>query len=274
MNGPGMNRDGPPFHHMLRASGQSEVWHDMFQDAKLRQFGWRCTTSESAYHTGTLIGNWCEKRFDTGYTSKRRQPLSQVSSDALCYLCRLFVGQTTDRQLGLIHLSECGLLEWTDIYFPCLSICLQYLQCAIFADSWNLYISPFKRFLTTMKQHIAPASTKTKRPFGWVSKLDPLALRVSHCQKPSPVLHSLVGNVMGLVCVCSVCFTKVQQREPRSFPGHQPELNPPHMNAIPKSCYGQDFTAERRECNTCAGESCDEPSSSRQENITATHDDQ
>ncbi|XP_063060068.1 UPF0686 protein C11orf1 homolog [Engraulis encrasicolus] len=165
MNGPGMNRDGPPFHHMLRASGQSEVWHDMFQDAKLRQFGWRCTTSESAYHTGTLIGNWCEKRFDTGYTSKRRQPLSQVSD-----------------------------------YYE------------------TTYSTGFNK--------------------------DEKAIRM------------------------------VQQREPRSFPGHQPELNPPHMNAIPKSCYGQDFTAERRECNTCAGESCDEPSSSRQENITATHDDQ
>lgn len=82
MDSAGANR-APPFHYMLRASGQSEVWHDTSKDAKLRQYGWRCSTNENAYTTATLIGNWSEKRFDIRYSTKVRRPLpSQVSSQA------------------------------------------------------------------------------------------------------------------------------------------------------------------------------------------------
>uniref|UniRef100_A0A3B4DZN8 Uncharacterized protein n=1 Tax=Pygocentrus nattereri TaxID=42514 RepID=A0A3B4DZN8_PYGNA len=31
------------------------------------------------------------------------------------------------------------------------------------------------------------------------------------------------------------------KREPRSFPGHQPELDPPHTKRVPNSCYRLDF---------------------------------
>ncbi|XP_065827216.1 cilia- and flagella-associated protein 68-like [Oscarella lobularis] len=47
----------------LRASGHGEVW-DHTDEKKFDQFGWRTTTSESAYKSSTLIGNWCEESFD------------------------------------------------------------------------------------------------------------------------------------------------------------------------------------------------------------------
>ncbi|XP_053341979.1 UPF0686 protein C11orf1 homolog [Clarias gariepinus] len=31
------------------------------------------------------------------------------------------------------------------------------------------------------------------------------------------------------------------KKEPRSFPGHQPELDPPHTKCAPNSCYRLDF---------------------------------
>merc|ERR1719204_850015 len=54
----------PPFQSMVRASGAAEVWTHSNEDHKMRQFGWRCTNSESHYKTKTLIGNWSEERFD------------------------------------------------------------------------------------------------------------------------------------------------------------------------------------------------------------------
>lgn len=47
----------------LRATGHGEVW-DHTDRNKFRQFGWRCTTNETAYSNDTLIGNWNEQRFD------------------------------------------------------------------------------------------------------------------------------------------------------------------------------------------------------------------
>ena len=83
MENPWTKTKVPSFHYMLRASGQCEVWHDAFKDAKLRQYGWRCSTSEDAYTTATLIGNWSERRFDARYSTKLRRPLpSQVSPDS------------------------------------------------------------------------------------------------------------------------------------------------------------------------------------------------
>ncbi|MCI4394593.1 hypothetical protein PGIGA_G00170620 [Pangasianodon gigas] len=32
------------------------------------------------------------------------------------------------------------------------------------------------------------------------------------------------------------------KKEPRSFPGHQPELDPPHTKHVPNSCYRLDFS--------------------------------
>ena len=48
----------------LKATGHGEVWDHSTDRNKFRQFGWRCTTNESAFSTDTLIGNWNEQRFD------------------------------------------------------------------------------------------------------------------------------------------------------------------------------------------------------------------
>ncbi|KAJ8388300.1 hypothetical protein AAFF_G00134540 [Aldrovandia affinis] len=78
MEFPGLEK-GPPFHYMLRASGQGEVWQDPGDDAKFRQYGWRCSTSEDAYSAGTLIGNWSEERSDIRHSCQRRPLPSQFS---------------------------------------------------------------------------------------------------------------------------------------------------------------------------------------------------
>lgn len=68
-----------PFYYMLRASGHGEVWRDFTEEAKFHQYGWRCSTNEEAYSPATLMGNWSEKRFDTGGARALRRPLpSQV----------------------------------------------------------------------------------------------------------------------------------------------------------------------------------------------------
>ncbi|XP_029555230.1 cilia- and flagella-associated protein 68 isoform X2 [Salmo trutta] len=69
----------PPFHYMLRASGQSEVWSDAQPEDKFHQYGWRCGTSEDGYGTGTLIGNWVEKQKDVTQYRKARPLPSQFS---------------------------------------------------------------------------------------------------------------------------------------------------------------------------------------------------
>lgn len=48
----------------LKATGNGEVWDHISDCNKFQQFGWRCTTNETAYTTGTLIGNWNEQRYD------------------------------------------------------------------------------------------------------------------------------------------------------------------------------------------------------------------
>ncbi|XP_055056423.2 cilia- and flagella-associated protein 68 [Misgurnus anguillicaudatus] len=65
----------PPFHHMLRASGQGEIWYDFTDEEKFRRYGWRCSTNEDLYSNATLIGNWCEERLDTRRTVALRRPL-------------------------------------------------------------------------------------------------------------------------------------------------------------------------------------------------------
>ncbi|KAK7173832.1 hypothetical protein R3I93_003606 [Phoxinus phoxinus] len=128
-------RNSPAFHHMLRASGQSEVWYDFSDEAKFNQYGWRCSTKEDAYSNATLIGNWSEERFDTRRTVALRRPLPHQFSH----------------------------------YFE------------------TTYYSSYK------KPDVQPIYTTPKR-------------------------------------------------ESKSFPGHQPELNPPHTKCVPNSCYRLDFT--------------------------------
>ncbi|KAL6463387.1 hypothetical protein MHYP_G00277780 [Metynnis hypsauchen] len=60
----------------------SEVWRDFTDEAKFRQYGWRCSTNEDAYSTATLIGNWAEKRVDTGRARELRRPLPSQASIA------------------------------------------------------------------------------------------------------------------------------------------------------------------------------------------------
>lgn len=75
-------QSSPPFHHMLRASGQSEIWYDITDEEKFRQYGWRCSTNEDLYSNATLIGNWNEERFDTRRNVALRRPLPhQVGND-------------------------------------------------------------------------------------------------------------------------------------------------------------------------------------------------
>ncbi len=70
----------PPFHHMLRASGQAEVWYDFTDEEKFGKYGWRCSTKEDSYSNATLIGNWSEERFDSRRAVTSRRPLPhQVS---------------------------------------------------------------------------------------------------------------------------------------------------------------------------------------------------
>jgi len=66
----------PPFCNFLTASGHGEIW-DHTDEKKFKQFGWRCTTNETEYSRGTLIGNWNEERFDTRSMAKRRPLPSQ-----------------------------------------------------------------------------------------------------------------------------------------------------------------------------------------------------
>ena len=68
----------PPFCNFLTASGHGEIW-DHTDEKKFKQFGWRCTTNETEFSHGTLIGNWNEERFDTRSIAKRRPLPSQVA---------------------------------------------------------------------------------------------------------------------------------------------------------------------------------------------------
>lgn len=70
MNDPETVGGGLAFRGFLKASGQAEVWDDT-DKKKFDQFGWRTRTTESAYSSDTLIGNWNEERFDV---SKLAQP--------------------------------------------------------------------------------------------------------------------------------------------------------------------------------------------------------
>ena len=68
----------PTFKGFLKASGHAEVWDDTDVN-KFEQFGWRSTTNESSYSSGTLVGNWNEERFDVKELSNAKPLPSQVN---------------------------------------------------------------------------------------------------------------------------------------------------------------------------------------------------
>lgn len=84
-NGFSRIQSSPPFHHMLRASGQSEVWYDFTDEEKFRRYGWRSSTNEDLYSNATLIGNWAEERFDTRRTVTLRRSLPHQVGTVLKY---------------------------------------------------------------------------------------------------------------------------------------------------------------------------------------------
>ncbi|XP_026887629.1 UPF0686 protein C11orf1 homolog [Electrophorus electricus] len=130
----------PPFHYMLRASGQSEVWHDFTEEAKFRQYGWRCSTNEDTYSIATLMGNWSEKKLDVRRAKSIHRPL----------------------------------------------------------------LSQFSHYFETTYSYAY--NKEEKRP-----------------------------------------IYRTLKREPRSFPGHQPELDPPHTKCAPNSCYRLNFSCSTRQ---------------------------
>ncbi|XP_010865895.2 UPF0686 protein C11orf1 homolog [Esox lucius] len=130
-----------PFHYMLRASGQSEVWSDERPEDKFHQYGWRCGTNEDGYGSGTLIGNWVEQWNDITHYRKARPLPSKFSH-----------------------------------YFD------------------TTYSSSFNQ--------------EKKRPLNTMT------------------------------------------RGSRSFPGHQPELDPPHTKTPPNSCYRRDYPAHTHNLHT------------------------
>ena len=62
----------------LKSSGNGEVYDDGEASNKFTQFGWRCTTNETAYKPATCIGNWNEERFATQFLAKNKPLPSQV----------------------------------------------------------------------------------------------------------------------------------------------------------------------------------------------------
>jgi hypothetical protein len=66
----------PVFCGDLRASGQGELWDHTDQE-KFKQFGWRCGTNESSYKPETLVGNWCEEKFDVCQLARPKPLRSQ-----------------------------------------------------------------------------------------------------------------------------------------------------------------------------------------------------
>lgn len=62
----------------LKADGHGEVWVDFGPNAKLKQYGWRCTTKEDSYSNKTLLGNWNQERYDLRKLEERKPLPSQV----------------------------------------------------------------------------------------------------------------------------------------------------------------------------------------------------
>lgn len=81
--------DTVPFRSMLRAAtGGTEVWTDHYETQKMSQYGWRCTTNEDHYETGTLIGNYNEERFDLKEIKKHKplpSPVFNILSNLLIH---------------------------------------------------------------------------------------------------------------------------------------------------------------------------------------------
>ncbi|XP_040181345.1 UPF0686 protein C11orf1 homolog [Rana temporaria] len=63
----------------LKADGHGEVWVDIGPDAKLKQYGWRCTTKEDSYSNKTLLGNWNQERYDLRKLEERKPLPSQYA---------------------------------------------------------------------------------------------------------------------------------------------------------------------------------------------------
>ncbi|KAM5132270.1 cilia- and flagella-associated protein 68 isoform 2-T2 [Mantella aurantiaca] len=70
----------------VKADGHGEVWMDFSPDAKLRQYGWRCTTKEDSYSNKTLLGNWNQERYDLSKLEERKPLPSQFSRESpMCF---------------------------------------------------------------------------------------------------------------------------------------------------------------------------------------------
>ncbi|XP_072033836.1 cilia- and flagella-associated protein 68-like [Amphiura filiformis] len=69
--------DDVAFRSMIRASGLGEVWTHTTDEEKFKQYGWRTTTKEDCYSPNTLVGNWCEEKFDINRTRVPKRLPSQ-----------------------------------------------------------------------------------------------------------------------------------------------------------------------------------------------------
>ncbi|XP_018419523.1 PREDICTED: UPF0686 protein C11orf1 homolog [Nanorana parkeri] len=63
----------------LKADGHGEVWVDSEPGAKLKQYGWRCTTKEDSYSNKTLLGNWNQEHYDLRKLEERKPLPSQYA---------------------------------------------------------------------------------------------------------------------------------------------------------------------------------------------------
>ena len=73
------------FRSQIRASGLGEVWTHITDAEKFKQYGWRTTTKEDCYSPNTLVGNWCEDRFDIERTRVPKRLPSQVSLNFITF---------------------------------------------------------------------------------------------------------------------------------------------------------------------------------------------
>ena len=74
-----LSEDEVAFRSMIRASGLGEVWTHTTDEEKFKQYGWRTTTKEDCYSPNTLVGNWCEEKFDIQRIRIPKRLPSQVS---------------------------------------------------------------------------------------------------------------------------------------------------------------------------------------------------
>uniref|UniRef100_A0A8C4T2A1 Cilia and flagella associated protein 68 n=1 Tax=Erpetoichthys calabaricus TaxID=27687 RepID=A0A8C4T2A1_ERPCA len=65
------------------ATGHGEVWWHLDDSMKFKQYGWRSGTSEDAYSSQTLIGNWNEEHFSVSSATRSRPMPSQVNTKGI-----------------------------------------------------------------------------------------------------------------------------------------------------------------------------------------------